>query len=89
METETDIKDDFERFNALKMRFDVLAKELRDNHQEWKRIHEGPRDTYHQQRHDELVTHESELFKVLQELINSAVELVNVNLERFSRFAPP
>jgi hypothetical protein len=73
---------DLRRFKALKMRFDILAKELHDNHQEWKRIHEGPRDTYHELRHNELITHESEVLEEVRRLLSSAGELVCHNLER-------
>lgn len=73
---------DLRRFKTLKMRFDVLVREIHDIHEEWKEHNEAYPDTYHQRRNNELITHESEVLKEIQELISSAGELMLHNLER-------
>ena len=73
---------DLALFRALKTRFDNLAKELRHIREEWEKVHKAPPDTYNELLKMELLARETGVFEELQELLDSAVELVDASLER-------
>ncbi len=73
---------DLALFRALKTRFDNLAKELRHIREEWGKVRNAPPDTYNELLKIELLARETGVFEELQELLDSAVELVDASLER-------
>jgi len=67
-------------FRALKTRFDAIAKELHEIHEEWEAIHVNPRNTLHRAQHDALVVREVEIFNELQQVLSLAIEIMRSTL---------
>ncbi len=68
-------RDDVQTIKGLKKRFDLLAKELNDIHDEWKNIHEGYPDTHYQLQRNQLIIREGDVLKRFRELLTSILSL--------------
>jgi hypothetical protein len=70
-ETEANMNDDFERFIALKMEFDVVEREMHDTHKEWRRIKEKEPSDRGRPRQTELIIREIGVSHELQHTLSS------------------
>lgn len=77
-----DIKDEIRKFDAFKARFDILIAELHDLQEEWQNIHEGPPNRLHGHQHDAIVTRKNEIFSEIEQLIQSAAQVVREQMEQ-------
>ncbi len=75
-------RDDRERFEEIKTKFDLIRKELYDIHEEWKKLHNEPLDEQHRIKHDDLIDREAALYQEVRELLLAADDLIARTLER-------
>ena len=82
---DSEFKADLKSFEEMKPRFKFLHDEVQAIHENWRKLHQGPEDEDHLQQHSELINHELEVIRKLQQLLNSADELMRHNLHRIDK----
>jgi hypothetical protein len=81
-EDDSEFNTDLENFKELKKRFNFLRGEVKTIHETWQKLHQAPKGRDHLQEHSELIERELEAMKELQQVLDSADEMMRRNIKK-------